>query len=159
MSRFRRYDVVTKSEGNPRFDFIQPTLETMFQGVLADRFKPTLRRETKELPVYSLVIAKNGPMAALTLTLSALTQTIVVDKTGLKNSLATSWIGRRISHSPRRQAQPIRLFQRFLSIHPVCAGDLRGFAGTAWSEIGIREKAGRDSGDRSCGKTFGKLVV
>lgn len=56
-----RYDVVTKSEGNPRFDFIQPTLETMFQGVLADRFKLALHRETKELPVYSLVIAKNGP--------------------------------------------------------------------------------------------------
>jgi uncharacterized protein (TIGR03435 family) len=56
-----RYDVVTKSEGNPRFDFIQPTLETMFQGVLADRFKLALHRETKELPVYTLVVAKNGP--------------------------------------------------------------------------------------------------
>jgi uncharacterized protein (TIGR03435 family) len=120
-----RYDVETKSEGNPRFDFIQPTLETMFRGVLADRFKLTLHRETKELPVYSLVIAKNGPkihavdegncpevpnqqnpcrflrntkfgqltgekapMAALTVTLSALTQTIMVDKTDLKGSFS-----------------------------------------------------------------------
>jgi uncharacterized protein (TIGR03435 family) len=56
-----RFDVVTKSEGNPRFDFLQPTLQTMFQSVLADRFKLTLHRETKELPVYSLVVAKNGP--------------------------------------------------------------------------------------------------
>lgn len=120
-----RYDVVTKSEANPRFDFIQPTLETMFQGVLADRFRLALHRETKELPVYLLVIAKNGPkihavdegdcpevpnqqnpcrslrntkfgqltgekapMAALTLTLSAFTQTIIVDKTGLKGSFS-----------------------------------------------------------------------
>jgi uncharacterized protein (TIGR03435 family) len=33
----------------------------MFQKLLADRFKLALHRETKELPVYALVIAKNGP--------------------------------------------------------------------------------------------------
>ena len=33
----------------------------MFQRLLADRFKLALHRETKELPVYALVIAKNGP--------------------------------------------------------------------------------------------------
>ncbi len=33
----------------------------MLQALLADRFKLSLHRETKELPVYSLVIAKNGP--------------------------------------------------------------------------------------------------
>jgi uncharacterized protein (TIGR03435 family) len=56
-----RFDVVTTSEANPRYDVLQPTLETMFQGVLADRFKLTSHRATKELPVYSLVVAKNGP--------------------------------------------------------------------------------------------------
>jgi len=56
-----RYDVVTKSDGNPRFDFLKPELQTMFQSVLADRFKLALHRETKELPVYSLIAAKNGP--------------------------------------------------------------------------------------------------
>jgi uncharacterized protein (TIGR03435 family) len=56
-----RYDVAAKADGNPRFDFLQPALETMFQGVLADRFKLVLHHETKELPVYSLVVAKNGP--------------------------------------------------------------------------------------------------
>lgn len=35
--------------------------EHMLQALLADRFKLTLHRETKELPVYTLVIAKNGP--------------------------------------------------------------------------------------------------
>lgn len=33
----------------------------MLQALLADRFKLTLHRESKELPVYALVIAKNGP--------------------------------------------------------------------------------------------------
>jgi uncharacterized protein (TIGR03435 family) len=33
---------------------------TMMQALLADRLKLTVRRDTKELPVYSLVIAKNG---------------------------------------------------------------------------------------------------
>jgi uncharacterized protein (TIGR03435 family) len=56
-----RFDVVAKSDGNPRYDFIKPELETMFRGVLAERFKLTVHRETKELPVYSLVVAKNGP--------------------------------------------------------------------------------------------------
>ena len=33
----------------------------MLQGLLADRFKMAIHRETKELPVYALVVAKGGP--------------------------------------------------------------------------------------------------
>jgi len=33
----------------------------MLQNLLADRFKMTVHRETKELPMYSLVVAKGGP--------------------------------------------------------------------------------------------------
>jgi uncharacterized protein (TIGR03435 family) len=33
----------------------------MIQSLLADRFKLKLRRETRELPVYALVVAKGGP--------------------------------------------------------------------------------------------------
>ncbi len=33
----------------------------MLQALLAERFKLTLHRETKELPMYVLVVAKNGP--------------------------------------------------------------------------------------------------
>src|SRR5205085_5420557 len=33
----------------------------MWQSLLADRFKLTLHRDKKELPVYVLVVAKNGP--------------------------------------------------------------------------------------------------
>lgn len=35
--------------------------QRMLQGLLADRFKLTIHRETRELPIYALVIAKNGP--------------------------------------------------------------------------------------------------
>jgi uncharacterized protein (TIGR03435 family) len=35
--------------------------QPMLQALLADRFKLALHRETKELPVYALVIAKDGP--------------------------------------------------------------------------------------------------
>jgi uncharacterized protein (TIGR03435 family) len=56
-----RYDVAAKADGNPRYDALQPELETLFQSVLVDRFKLAFHRETKELPVYSLVVAKNGP--------------------------------------------------------------------------------------------------
>jgi uncharacterized protein (TIGR03435 family) len=33
----------------------------MLQTLLADRFKLNLRRETKELPVYALIVSRNGP--------------------------------------------------------------------------------------------------
>ena len=35
--------------------------QRMLQALLADRLKLTVHRETKELPIYALVIAKNGP--------------------------------------------------------------------------------------------------
>jgi uncharacterized protein (TIGR03435 family) len=36
-------------------------MKLMLQTLLADRFRLTMRRETKELPVYVVVVAKNGP--------------------------------------------------------------------------------------------------
>jgi uncharacterized protein (TIGR03435 family) len=38
-----------------------PQLKRMLQTLLADRFNLGLRRESKELQVYTLVVAKNGP--------------------------------------------------------------------------------------------------
>jgi len=35
--------------------------QQMLQALLADRFQVTVHRETKELPIYTLVIAKGGP--------------------------------------------------------------------------------------------------
>jgi uncharacterized protein (TIGR03435 family) len=34
---------------------------TMLQNLIAERFKATVHRETKELPMYSLTVAKGGP--------------------------------------------------------------------------------------------------
>ncbi len=39
----------------------QKRLRQMMQGLLADRFKLSLGHETKDLPIYALVVAKNGP--------------------------------------------------------------------------------------------------
>ena len=33
----------------------------MWQTLLADRFKLKLHRETRELPIYDLIVAKSGP--------------------------------------------------------------------------------------------------
>jgi uncharacterized protein (TIGR03435 family) len=35
--------------------------QRMLQALLAERFKLTVRRESKELPIYALVVAKDGP--------------------------------------------------------------------------------------------------
>jgi uncharacterized protein (TIGR03435 family) len=35
--------------------------KVMLQNLLADRFKLTIHRETKELPMYTLTVGKNGP--------------------------------------------------------------------------------------------------
>jgi uncharacterized protein (TIGR03435 family) len=62
------YDIEAKMDGataeelkrlSP--DEIRTTRQHMLQTLLADRFKLALHRETKELPVYDLVIARGGP--------------------------------------------------------------------------------------------------
>jgi len=50
------YDVNAKAGGNATFAQMRPIL----QSLLADRFQLTLRRETKDLPVYELTVAKGG---------------------------------------------------------------------------------------------------
>jgi bla regulator protein blaR1 len=63
-----RYDVEAKMESSVAEemrklsdDQRRTERQQMLQGLLADRFKLTIRRETKELPVYALTIGKNGP--------------------------------------------------------------------------------------------------
>jgi uncharacterized protein (TIGR03435 family) len=53
-----RYDVEAKAEGDPGFDATLPMLQTL----LEDRFQFKFHRETKELPVYALVVAKAGKL-------------------------------------------------------------------------------------------------
>jgi uncharacterized protein (TIGR03435 family) len=42
-------------------DELKAARQQMLQKLLEDRFKLTLHRETKELPIYNLVVAKGGP--------------------------------------------------------------------------------------------------
>jgi uncharacterized protein (TIGR03435 family) len=51
------FDVTAKPEGSADRDHIMP----MLQSLLADRFHLVIRRDTKEMPVYALVVAKGGP--------------------------------------------------------------------------------------------------
>lgn len=61
-----RYDVDAKAAegavplGTP-YRLREQKTRLMLQALLADRFKLVVRRETKEMPVYALVVGKNGP--------------------------------------------------------------------------------------------------
>jgi uncharacterized protein (TIGR03435 family) len=52
-----RFDITAKIPDGAARDQVP----LMLQSLLADRFKLTLHHETKELPMYALVVAKNGP--------------------------------------------------------------------------------------------------
>ena len=53
-----RYDFAAKADSA---DASTDQLRVMIQSMLADRFKLVVHRETKELPVYTLTVAKSGP--------------------------------------------------------------------------------------------------
>jgi uncharacterized protein (TIGR03435 family) len=53
-----RYDIEAKAEGDPGFDAVRPMLQTL----LEDRLQFKFHRETKELAVYALVVAKAGKL-------------------------------------------------------------------------------------------------
>jgi uncharacterized protein (TIGR03435 family) len=51
-----RFDIEARAEGNPTKD----QMRLMMQSLLADRFKLALHNETRQLPVYALVLNKAG---------------------------------------------------------------------------------------------------
>jgi bla regulator protein BlaR1 len=53
-----RYKVDAKAEGSPGQELMRGP---MLQALLEERFKLKVHRETKEVPVYVLTVAKNGP--------------------------------------------------------------------------------------------------
>jgi len=66
-----RYDVIANASQDdkpaPPRQPGQPTeLQKMMQSLLAERFKLVIHRETRELPMYALVVAKGGPRIRLT---------------------------------------------------------------------------------------------
>jgi uncharacterized protein (TIGR03435 family) len=52
-----RYDIVAKAAGPATEEQLRPMMQTL----LAERFKLELHHQTKELPAYVLLVAKNGP--------------------------------------------------------------------------------------------------
>jgi bla regulator protein blaR1 len=68
-----RYDIAAKLDESAADELQKLSREQrivenkrMLQGLLADRFKLALHHETRELPIYALVIAENGPKVAET---------------------------------------------------------------------------------------------
>jgi uncharacterized protein (TIGR03435 family) len=55
-----RFDIRAQSDGRPTKD----QMRLMMQALLADRFKLMVRRETRQAPVFALVLAKPGPTGA-----------------------------------------------------------------------------------------------
>jgi len=60
------YDVVAKVDEADLADWQKPEmrqtmLHAMLQAMLAERFKVVVHHESKEMPVYNLVVAKGGP--------------------------------------------------------------------------------------------------
>lgn len=54
-----RYDIVAKAEGDIKRT--RPEFRQILQTLLADRFQLRFHREIRELPVYFMVVGKNGP--------------------------------------------------------------------------------------------------
>ena len=60
------YDVVAKVDEADLTDWLKPEmtqamLHAMLQAMLAERFKVVVHHESREVPVYNLVVAKGGP--------------------------------------------------------------------------------------------------
>ena len=56
--RNARYDIEARAQGNPTKD----QMRLMVQSVLVDRFKLAFHYETRQLPVYALVLSKEGKL-------------------------------------------------------------------------------------------------
>ncbi len=54
----QRFDIQARAQGNPTVN----QMRLMMQSLLADRFKFALHTETKEGPIYALVLAKAGKL-------------------------------------------------------------------------------------------------
>jgi uncharacterized protein (TIGR03435 family) len=52
------YDIQARAEGNPSFDTMLP----MIQKLLEDRLQLKFHRDTKDIPVYALLVAKPGKL-------------------------------------------------------------------------------------------------
>jgi uncharacterized protein (TIGR03435 family) len=56
-----RYDVNAKADMPEDGRITREQMNVLLQSLLAERFHLQIHRETKELPIYALLVAKNGP--------------------------------------------------------------------------------------------------
>jgi len=56
------FDVTAKADGYPDAAAFRDQARLMLRPLLTDRFKLTLRREQRELPIYAMVVAKAGEL-------------------------------------------------------------------------------------------------
>ena len=61
-----RFDITAKAEGNPPTQVFRDQARLMVRTLLADRFKLIVHKETRELPVYALVRARDSASASST---------------------------------------------------------------------------------------------
>jgi len=59
--RDERFDIIAKTDAPVASE---DEMRPLLQGLLAERFRLALHRETRELPSYVLTVAKNGPKLA-----------------------------------------------------------------------------------------------
>jgi len=97
------YDIVAKAEGSSK-----PTNEQirlMLQTLLAERFHLKFRREQKEMPVYLLVIGKDGPKfkesgadakVSVSRGFHGRNQYVQITKLGLDNLTDEIWVDRPV---------------------------------------------------------------
>jgi uncharacterized protein (TIGR03435 family) len=57
----RRFDIQAKFDVSKYPNITREQRQAMLQQLLADRFKLVVHHETREFPLYALVVAKNGP--------------------------------------------------------------------------------------------------
>jgi uncharacterized protein (TIGR03435 family) len=53
-----RFDIVAKADGNPSTDVFRDQARMMLRTLLAERFKLSFHRETREVPIYALIVAR-----------------------------------------------------------------------------------------------------
>jgi uncharacterized protein (TIGR03435 family) len=55
-----RFDITAKAEGNPPTSVFRDQARLMLRQALADRFTLVIQRERREIPVYALVLERDG---------------------------------------------------------------------------------------------------
>jgi len=141
--RSARYDIEAKADEPAGASRAQ--MNMMLQKLLADRFQLTLRRETKELPVYALAVAKSG----LKLTPAATgegAQTLSGGQGCGIHGKAAAPENRRARRQSRGRLRP--LFHAVLIRRP----------GPAWPQTGTAPGSRRNLRDRPRRQACGELT-